>query len=633
MSNASGQITCQRQSASVAYDALNRVASVVDALGGITSVTYDANGNVLTVTDARGNGTTHTYDAMDRLVGRTDGLGASESFTYDPIGNPTRHTDRKGRVSSFTYDALNRRIAAVYGDSTTNYSYDAAGRIAQATDSVGGTILYQYDTLDRLLSERTELGTIAYQYDALARRTSMTASGQPPVAYGYDAASRLTSIGRAAHLVQFQYDAAGRRTQLVLPNQVSTDYGYDAASRLTALVYRNASGPLGDVSYQYDAAGNRTAVSGSLARTLLPDPVAAAGYDAANRQLSFGDKVMTYDANGNVGSIGEPSGTTTLAWDMRDRLVGVTTPSTSAGWTYDPAGRRVRSRVNQNELAHLYDGHDIVQTHSPEGTTTFLRTLAIDETLARDAAEFYLSDALGSTLALTAADGSLLTRYFYEPFGRTAPDGADSTNPFQFTARENDGAGGMYSYRLRAYSPVLHRFLSEDPLGFFGGINLYRYARNNPLLYVDPLGLDVTAYYYAPAHAGGFEHAAIQVHGYPTYGFYPHPNFRLQSCCKVVPGDIRRDDPSTAAWSITIRTTSAQDQEIARFISQALEAQSQGRRLPYTLFATGALNCAAFVSKALQAGGLQVPLVRIPELMVLTLLRLRLGGELFAVPQ
>jgi len=83
---------------------------------------------------------------------------------------------------------------------------------------------------------------------------------------------------------------------------------------------------------------------------------------------------------------------------------------------------------------------------------------------------------------------------------------------------------------------------------------------------------------------------------------------------------------------MTIQATSTQDQDIARFITQAVRNQEQGRRLPYTLSGRGALNCAGFVSTALQAGGLQVPTVHIPELLVLTLTALRAEGKLIAIP-
>ena len=93
---------------------------------------------------------------------------------------------------------------------------------------------------------------------------------------------------QGAQVVDFAYDTLDRRTRLTLPNGVATEYIYDAASRLTELIYRNTTGVLGNLTYQYDATGNRTQVGGSFARTLLPDPVASASYDAANRQRALG---------------------------------------------------------------------------------------------------------------------------------------------------------------------------------------------------------------------------------------------------------------------------------------------------------------------------------------------------------
>ncbi|MGH7966667.1 MAG: RHS repeat-associated core domain-containing protein, partial [Candidatus Binatia bacterium] len=81
----------------------------------------------------------------------------------------------------------------------------------------------------------------------------------------------------------------------------------------------------------------------------------------------------------------------------------------------------------------------------------------------------------------------------YAPFGRTTVTGAASSNSQQFTGRENDGLTGLYYYRARYYHPVLQRFLSEDPIGFAGGdVNLYAYVGNNPISFVDPLGLEIS---------------------------------------------------------------------------------------------------------------------------------------------
>ncbi len=86
--------------------------------------------------------------------------------------------------------------------------------------------------------------------------------------------------------------------------------------------------------------------------------------------------------------------------------------------------------------------------------------------------------------------GAVQTEYTCEPFGKTTVTGQPNANPFQFTGRENDGTG-LYYYRARYYHPGLQRFISEDPIGFADGPNLYAYAINSPLDSVDPLGLEV----------------------------------------------------------------------------------------------------------------------------------------------
>src|SRR5260370_32301282 len=99
----------------------------------------------------------------------------------------------------------------------------------------------------------------------------------------------------------------------------------------------------------------------------------------------------------------------------------------------------------------------------------------------------YLTDAVGSTVALASSSGTLSTQYSYEPFGNTTINGS-SSNPYQYTGRENDGMG-LYYYRARYYSPVFQRFLSEDPFGQAGGSNAYAYALGNPISFFDRLGL------------------------------------------------------------------------------------------------------------------------------------------------
>ena len=120
-----------------------------------------------------------------------------------------------------------------------------------------------------------------------------------------------------------------------------------------------------------------------------------------------------------------------------------------------------------------------------------LTGLGVDETFSRTDASgprHLLTDALGSTLALTDGTGAVQTRYSYEPYGKTTVSGTASSNSFEDTGRENDNTG-LYFYRARYYNPGLQRFVSEDPIGLAGGPNVYGYVGGNPISRIDPSGL------------------------------------------------------------------------------------------------------------------------------------------------
>jgi YD repeat-containing protein len=169
------------------------------------------------------------------------------------------------------------------------------------------------------------------------------------IGYTYDPSNRLTQITQGSSIVSFTYDAAGRRTSLTLPNGVLVEYAYDAASRLTGITYKqDGTTLLGDLTYEYDSAGNRTKISGSFARTGIPQGISSTAYNVANHKTTFGDKALTYDNNGNLQTITDPSGTTTYTWNARNQLVGISGPTVTASFVYDGLGRRQQKMINGN---------------------------------------------------------------------------------------------------------------------------------------------------------------------------------------------------------------------------------------------------------------------------------------------
>jgi RHS repeat-associated protein len=504
------------------YDPLNRLTKVTDPLQGQTQFEYDANGNPKKVTDARSKITEYTYKTnADRLDTRKDPLLNVENYdSYDGNGNLLQFTDRKGQVTTYEYDALNRRKKVTYvaDSSTTEYVYDAGNRLRQIIDSNSGTITRDYDDLDRLTLETTPQGSVSYTYDNAGRRTSMTVAGQPAVTYPvYDDANRLKQITQGTSNVLFDYDDAGRRTALTLPNGIQVQYGYDNASRVTSITYKLGTTTLGDLNYEYDKAGNRTKVGGTWTRTGIPQAISVTNYDDANRQLTFGDRTLTYDNNGNLTSIVDANGTTLYIWNARNQLTGLSGPAVGASFAYDGLARREQKTVNGSSTEFMFTGVNPVQeTSGATVLANILTGLGIDEFLTRTdivagTTSYFLPDGLQSAVALTDTAGVVQTEYTYEPFGKTTATGVLSSNPFQYTSRENDDTG-LYYYRTRYYHPELQRFVAEDPIAFIGTndfyssldansvhenyasfagemVNLYSYVMNRPVNYTDPSGM------------------------------------------------------------------------------------------------------------------------------------------------
>lgn len=485
------------RTAQFTYDSLDRITEVRDAALGLTKYAYDANDNLTSVTDPNNNPVErNVYDLRNRLTRRTDAKNLDTVYEYDGVGNLTRMTDRKGQVSTYTYDALNRIASVADQDGrNTTYAYDLAGNLSRISDSVSGEILMSYDLLDRLTEVVTAQGSVQYAYDAIGRKTSRTISGGDVTTYTYDKANRVKTVTLRGRAATYTYDAAGRLSERTLPNGIKVAYQYDAADRVTAIAYKKTDDTsIETIAYTYDAGGQRT--QKALGSSSLAETPFTATYDEANRLASItiaGETfTLSYDQNGNLqAKSGPTSGTTTYGWTARNQLSSISGPAGSASFRYDALGRRIEKTVNGNTTGFLYDGAQAIAELKGSALDTVYHTgFAIDEVLARYGAsgnKTLLTDALMSVIAQANDAQGIDNFYAYSPYGEAQTLGPDGGNSLQYTGRENDRTG-LYYYRARYYDPVLKRFISEDPIGIEGGVNVYAYASNNPVSLNDPTG-------------------------------------------------------------------------------------------------------------------------------------------------
>lgn len=321
---------------------------------------------------------------------------------------------------------------------------------------------------------------------------------------------------------------------------------------------------------------------------------------------------LTYDANGNMLS----DGTNSFTWDARNHLASMNFGANA--FQYDPFGRRVGKTSSGATTNFLYDGVNSVQESASGTATANLITGGVDEVFVRtDAAgaRNFLTDTLGSTLALADSSGTFQAQYTYEPFGNTTISGS-SANPTQYTGRENDGTG-LYFYRARYYNPSLQRFISEDPKSFLGGINLFAYALNDPILFSDPLGTDVIV----TSYKGGadFGHIGIGVDSCQTSGFYPldlsiplgltgislntHYTAPVWAPGVVLPGN------GTVLNSVRIPTAPQQDQAVRDFLKNRTAD-------PGSYSGLFGRTCGTFVSDALRAANVPIDPSSFPKVIM-----------------
>ena len=234
-------------------------------------------------------------------------------------------------------------------------------------------------------------------------------------------------------------------------------------------------------SYSYDPVGNRLSSVG----------VPLYNYNPSNELTSNSTGSYTYDANGNTLSDAQGRGFT---WDFENRLTQVVNPGVgTTTFKYVPFGRRIYKQSPNFTSIFVYDGVNLIESTNASGTevASYTQTRKIDETLAEvggGTTDYYQADGLGSVTSLSASSGTLANTYVYDSFGNLTNSTGTLRNPFQYTGREFDAETGIYEYRARYFDSSIGRFISEDPIGFKGGIDFYAYVKNRPTRFVDPTG-------------------------------------------------------------------------------------------------------------------------------------------------
>jgi RHS repeat-associated protein len=176
----------------------------------------------------------------------------------------------------------------------------------------------------------------------------------------------------------------------------------------------------------------------------------------------------------------------------------LTSVSDGGTFVYDPTGQRTKKVENGITTYYFFGCYEEEWQNDAVIKATkyyFANGMRIAERSITDGLRYYHADHLGSSTAITNADGSqVLLSTGYTPYGSSAYSTGSATIKYQYTGQEKDACGLMY-YNARYYDPELGRFIQPDTM--LDGLNRYTYCGGNPIVYSDPSGHVVEWWVYA----------------------------------------------------------------------------------------------------------------------------------------
>ena len=499
---------------------------------------YNREGNLTRVLNEQGDTYNFDLNAAGQVVEEIGFDGLSRRYMRDAAGRVTKIYRPAGAITTYSYDSMGRVLEAAYGETErTSYRYRADGLLAEVT--AGATVVaFDRDALGRVVREIQNGLSVENTYDALGRRIGLKSSLGASVVLERDVLghvhkttastwqSRIVRDAEGLELyrqfsgvqVGWQRDVLGRPISQRINAQGSLErqrkYHWRKADHLIAL----EDSLTGFSQFTYDAWG-------SLIGATYPDGQTDLGQEGATSSLSR-SSVHADQSYGQAGQLRKAGGTRfkydeegklikkTLPngqmwrynWDGAGQLVNVMRPDGYAvTFEYDGLGRRVSKQFRGRVTRWVWDGdkplhewHELnvgLTENSIEDLTTWLfdeQSFAPAAKLTARGTYSIVCDHLGTPITMFDTQGKATWEMALDRYGAVQQGkGHPQDCPFRYQGQYEDSETGLYYNRFRYYDPQVGQYISADPLGLWGGLNLYAYV-GNTLAWVDPLGLTGT---------------------------------------------------------------------------------------------------------------------------------------------
>jgi RHS repeat-associated protein len=530
-----GTVSAPVQATSYLYDTLNNLVQVNQGVQQ-RNFSYNSLGRLLTATNPESGTISYGYDNNGNLTQKTDARGVVTTYVYDNIN----------RVVSRSYSDGTPAVSYTYENATIPFS---KGRLTKVSSSISETRYNQFDNLGRVLSSTQitdgQTYNFGYQYNLSSTLVAQTYPSGRVVSNVLENDGDLAQVNGSfqnqskTYVGNLTYTSAGAVTNLQLGNGKWENTVFNSRLQPIQIGLGNSQNTqeLWKVNYDYGTTDNNGNIKGQT--ITVPGQFTAVQnytYDSLNRLKSATETIggsqtwkqtFLFDRYGNRNF--DPAQTTTLGNcpanvcnpainAANNRIVGqvfdnagnTTVDAEGRQFFYDGENKQKEVRNAQNQIIgqYLYDGDGKrVKKLAANDTTIFVYDAG-----GRLSAEYLITTAYkpgpnhqlpdkrysGFPRVTTDATGNVVSRRDFRPYGEEIyrpNQGTDKVRQ-KFTSYERDNETELDFAQARMYSSKLGRFTIPDPLLESGRAPdpqswlRYGYAGNNPLINVDPTGLD-----------------------------------------------------------------------------------------------------------------------------------------------
>ncbi|KAG9220198.1 hypothetical protein CCMSSC00406_0007107 [Pleurotus cornucopiae] len=485
-----------------------------------TSATYEDDlGKVTIKNELTGTSSVVQSDWANRPLSK---VTAEDSFTfvYDTGGKYTKEnlvsvTSTKGIGYKFDYDQRGNLTSSVLTidsqDYPSSYKWSTSRELLQTTNP-DGTVMTRTMYSDGATVKRVELTDTSKavrawinlsDYNDVVNRPLVCEFGN-----GITSTSKLAdngslvdmSLAKGGSMIHQQswkidsfsrinrYDSIRGGQGLQAQASSSQTFTYDDAGQLSGRVPDAGSATGNAESYAYDNCGNIQSKGGKtfVNKGWQLDQIKDTNTGAT--QFTF-----QYSVDGHLTSKVDGTGkeTASMQYDSEGHLIALNKTS----FVYDYGGRLVKAVLPNGDI-RIYPSHtyevDIAASGDKAHSAYLIhgyRRAALSTSATSSSVNYFHTDHLGSTIAISDVNGGIITEYSYDSFGQATVTSGDDVSRYKFSGKEM--FDGIYYFGSRFYDPDTGRFLTLDsyPVDVQNAtpstFNMYSFSRNDPMNFID----------------------------------------------------------------------------------------------------------------------------------------------------